>query len=266
MAEFKVYTQSKTDELLNGKLDVSTFNSNAAVSSGITADKVSTYDGYATSISNLETAVKSGVTFKGKLDSLPATDSYSNGDLIIVGTKEYILLETTSNETTTKAWIELGDEGSYLTKASADGYYVLKNSNITAGTHTKITYDSKGLVTGGSDLEATDIPSLAISKITGLQEALDAKANSSAVNGKQDTLSAGTNISITDNTVSTTSTPSFTSITLSGTVANDTDATTKKYVDEQITTSFNKLAASAITATENSGIITFTTSDSTTSS
>ena len=34
------------------------------------------------------------------------------------------------------------------------------NSPITAGTHTKITYDAKGLVTGGADLEPVDIPDL----------------------------------------------------------------------------------------------------------
>ena len=40
------------------------------------------------------------------------------------------------------------------------------NSPITGGTHTKITYDSKGLVTGGADLTAADIPSIEHSKIS----------------------------------------------------------------------------------------------------
>lgn len=40
------------------------------------------------------------------------------------------------------------------------------NEAITAGTHTKITYDEKGLVTAGTDLEASDIPDLTLSKIT----------------------------------------------------------------------------------------------------
>lgn len=43
---------------------------------------------------------------------------------------------------------------------------VVANADITAGTHTKITYDKKGLVTGGADLEAADIPNLAAGKIT----------------------------------------------------------------------------------------------------
>lgn len=43
---------------------------------------------------------------------------------------------------------------------------VVANTAITGGTHTKITYDEKGLVTAGADLDATDIPDLAASKIT----------------------------------------------------------------------------------------------------
>lgn len=43
---------------------------------------------------------------------------------------------------------------------------VTKNANITAGTGTKITYDAKGLVTGGASLAATDIPTLTLAKIS----------------------------------------------------------------------------------------------------
>ena len=45
---------------------------------------------------------------------------------------------------------------------------VVKNDAIIGATHTKITYDSKGLVTGGSDLTVSDIPSLPVSKLTGV--------------------------------------------------------------------------------------------------
>ena len=41
-----------------------------------------------------------------------------------------------------------------------------KNTDIEAGTHTKITYDAKGLVTKGEDLTAEDIPDLTLDKIT----------------------------------------------------------------------------------------------------
>ena len=41
-----------------------------------------------------------------------------------------------------------------------------KNDAITGATKCKITYDSKGLVTSGADLEASDIPNLTLAKIT----------------------------------------------------------------------------------------------------
>lgn len=40
------------------------------------------------------------------------------------------------------------------------------NTAITGSTHTKITYDSKGLVTGGTNLASGDIPNLDVAKIT----------------------------------------------------------------------------------------------------
>lgn len=52
---------------------------------------------------------------------------------------------------------------------------VVANTAITGSTKTKITYDAKGLVTGGSDLTAADIPTLTTGKISGLDDALAAK-------------------------------------------------------------------------------------------
>lgn len=43
---------------------------------------------------------------------------------------------------------------------------VKANDAITGGTHTKITYDAKGLVTDGVDLTAADIPTLTLAKIS----------------------------------------------------------------------------------------------------
>ena len=47
---------------------------------------------------------------------------------------------------------------------------VTKNADITGATHTKITYDSKGLVTSGADLEASDIPDISATYQTKITE------------------------------------------------------------------------------------------------
>jgi hypothetical protein len=69
-------------------------------------------------------------------------------------------------------WERLGgftlDLSNYFNKTEINSMLdnkVDKNANITAGTHPKITYDAKGLVTGGAALVAGDIPNLAASKI-----------------------------------------------------------------------------------------------------
>lgn len=50
----------------------------------------------------------------------------------------------------------------------SDTSKVTANAAITGATKTKITYDSKGLVTGGADLTATDIPTIPVSKLDGV--------------------------------------------------------------------------------------------------
>lgn len=77
---------------------------------------------------------------------------------------------------------------------------VVANAGIAAGTATKITYDAKGLVTKGENLAASDIPTLGISKIDGLQDALDAKQDTVTFDGKYN---AGTNKAATVSTVNT---------------------------------------------------------------
>ena len=47
------------------------------------------------------------------------------------------------------------------------------NNPITPGTKTKITYDAKGFVTGGTNLTEGDIPALSISKIIGLGDIIN---------------------------------------------------------------------------------------------
>lgn len=61
----------------------------------------------------------------------------------------------------------IGDDANFATTiTNAIGTRVVANAAIVAGTKTKITYDTKGLVIGGSDLTASDIPDLSTAKIT----------------------------------------------------------------------------------------------------
>ena len=73
-----------------------------------------------TKVSNLTGAL----TWKGKFDTLPAVTDYKAGNVVGVGNKEYVLTVTGS----TKAWEELGDEGSYLLKSVAEETYAKKTS------------------------------------------------------------------------------------------------------------------------------------------
>lgn len=81
------------------------------------------------------------------------------------------------------AWDKLAgtiDLTDYYTRNEVDGLLddkVDANSAITGATKCKITYDAKGLVTAGSNLAEADIPTLSISKISGLQSALDGKVD-----------------------------------------------------------------------------------------
>lgn len=84
-------------------------------------------------------------------------------------------------------------------KKTADAA-VIANTAIIGATATKITYDDKGLVTKGENLAVSDIPTLGISKIDGLQDALDGKQGNLTFEG---TYNAGTNKVATESTVNT---------------------------------------------------------------
>ena len=68
--------------------------------------------------------------FIGKFDTLPETTNYEAGNVIIVGSKEYILIDNSG----TKSWDELGDESSHALKS--------------------VTITGTGALSGGGNLEA----------------------------------------------------------------------------------------------------------------
>jgi hypothetical protein len=96
--------------------------------------------------------------------------------------------------------------GSFLRAASASTFEQLTaeevldaigaveaNEAITGGTATKITYDAKGLVTGGTTLVASDIPSLSADKITSGTFSLDRIPTISVAKGGTGLTSVTTN-------------------------------------------------------------------------
>lgn len=87
-------------------------------------------DGVSGRVDTLEgtiTGLTGAMHFKGVVDKLPAVTDYVAGDVVIVGQKEYVL----AGEGDSKAWYELGDEGSHLTKTEAADTYATK-STVTA--------------------------------------------------------------------------------------------------------------------------------------
>lgn len=149
-------------------------------------------------------AVGSVYKMKGSVDNasaLTALTGVAIGDVynvVAAGTLNKEAFEAGSNFVAIKAgagsqtgmWDKLGgtiDLSAYAKKAEVPtltafnsltttvNRKVTANANITAGTKCKITYDAKGLVTAGANLEESDIPTLATSKISGLDTALNKK-------------------------------------------------------------------------------------------
>nr|DAP55477.1 MAG TPA: tail fiber protein [Caudoviricetes sp.] len=126
--------------------------------SGNAITSINVYNSLTTSDNNTYIGVTKGATFvegsavtalEGRVDTIEAKPAMDIKDTDITAW---------NNEKGAKAAAEAAQ-----TTANAA---VVANTAITGGTHTKITYDEKGLVTAGADLAATDIPNLAASKIT----------------------------------------------------------------------------------------------------
>lgn len=66
--------------------------------------------------------------------------------------------------------------------ANIDIEIALTNSGITAGTYTKVTFNSKGIATSGTSLSASDIPTLTLSKISNAGTAAAANTGTSSGN------------------------------------------------------------------------------------
>ena len=171
-------TTATVSQVATNKSDIAGIKSSAYANSGITSAKVSTYDGYASQISakealanKLETEEEVTVdetnqdtlypTIGRVMKEIDATVTQVNNSVSAINSGLSNLITTVNNN-------ETDIEAKVATKVTA-------NTAITGATKAKITYDSKGLVTGGADLAASDIPTLTTAKISGLDTALAAK-------------------------------------------------------------------------------------------
>lgn len=79
-------------------------------------------------IKSITGTVTGVMRFVGSLKELPKDNtSYNKGDVILVGTKEYVLNETDGN----KVWVEIGDEGLWLSKNAIDQIRIPKPQQVT---------------------------------------------------------------------------------------------------------------------------------------
>lgn len=102
-------------------------------------------------IKSITGTVTEVMRFVGSLKELPKDNtSYNKGDVILVGTKEYVLNETDGN----KVWVEIGDEGLWLNKNTIEIEHPTINNNSTKvdlgsidGRQIGFTVDFSNLVT-----------------------------------------------------------------------------------------------------------------------
>ena len=100
-------------------------------------------------ISGINASIAGGVHFRGVVAELPVTPftGYTNGDIVIVGNKEYILNKPTDTE---GAWSELGDttqESQRITALEGNVSTLMGNEN-TVGSVSKALKDAKTYTDG----------------------------------------------------------------------------------------------------------------------
>lgn len=149
-------TGTDTTRAINAKQLATKVTANTAIT-GATKCKI-TYDskGLVTAGADLQASDIPNLTLS-KITDVTATASEVNVlDGITASTAELNILDGVTASTTELNYVD-GVTSSIQTQLNAK---VASNAAITGGTKCKITYDSKGLVTGGADLSASDIPDI----------------------------------------------------------------------------------------------------------
>ena len=177
-----------------------------------------------------------------------ATSSTIGG--VIVGTNIDVssgTISVASASTSGKGVIEIATDteastGTDTTRAVTPKQLATKvtaNTAITGATHTKITYDSKGLVTSGADLSASDIPNLTLSKIT------DVTATAAELNVLDGITATTTELNYVDGVTSSIQTQLNNKVTANASITGGT-ATKVTYDSKGLVTGGTTLSASDI--------------------
>lgn len=166
-------------------------------------------------ITSSDLGLSQALKFIGKFDSLPTASDYAVGNVVLVGSKEYVLIETSG----TKTWDEMGDESSHAlntititgTGALGGGGNLQSNRTITHNTVTRtnntstgapgfggtftaidsVTSDSYGHITAVNTKTITVPSAVATTSAAGLMSATDKTNLNNKVSKSGDTLACG---------------------------------------------------------------------------
>lgn len=187
-----IYNKAEVDALVAGLQTNIDAKADTTTVDGI-AGRVTTAEGKISTLENTITGLTGAMHFAGVKDELPEDlTGYSAGDVIIVGNKEYVCAENDEG----KAWHELGDEGSHLTKTEAAETYLkkddaestyAKSTDVTAELAKKVDkVEGKGLSTNDYD----DAAAAEVAKVANKLDKADFESAKTeleaAIDGKQD--------------------------------------------------------------------------------
>lgn len=197
-------------------------------------------------ITKLEAIVK-GIGGEGEKATVVAyvTDAINalkNGDIKSAKDALTALAGRVDGHDTKLSELETAIAGVKVTAENA----VVANASITGGTATKVTFDSKGLITGSSSLVAEDIPNIAISQVDNLSSELSKKQNNLAISDKysETTSKIASMKDITD------ASDAILGDSATDTEASNTLAGLKKYVDKKASDAESNAKADAKNKTD----------------
>lgn len=174
-----IYDKSEVDKLVANLQTNIDAKADSTTVEGI-AGRVTTAEGKISTLEGTITGLTGAMHFVGVKDELPEDLSdYEAGDVIIVGKKEYVC----SEDEGVKAWHELGDEGSHLTKTEAEATYLKKaDAESTYAKSDSVTTELAKKVdkVEGKGLSTNDYDDAAVAEVAKVKDKLDISAFNTA--------------------------------------------------------------------------------------